>query len=288
MEDVPMRRYTSMKTGGRVPFLIYPCDEQDLLSAVAALKDRGIPYRFLGNGTNVIVHDQGLREAIIRLTQISRLRYRKVDEGVLAQVSAGMSLRRFIKECEKRGLAGLERLFSIPGTIGGAIKMNAGSFGLSVSERLKELRILDREGLITEPPRERVWFGYRSSFVREGVCVLGAVFLLKEEDRAKIRQQMEMVLKERRDRHPVGFPTAGSVFKNVGDTPAWKLIEKAGLRGLRIGDACISEKHANFIINLGSASAWDIKRLVETIKREVFEKTGIMLQEEIEFWGFDE
>lgn len=277
-----------MKVGGSAPFLIYPADEQDLVKTVRVLRDTGVGYRFLGNGTNVIVHDGGIKEVLIRLTQIRGLRYRKEDGSVLVDVSGGMSLSRLIKENQKRGLSGLERLFSIPGTVGGAIKMNAGSFGLSISERLMKLKILDSNSRVRVLEREEVQFGYRSSSIDKSTCVISACFVLEEADREKIRQEIEGILKERRERHPFGYPSAGSVFKNVRDMPAWRLIEQAGLKGLRIGDACVSEKHANFIINLGSATAWDVKRLVERIKREVFEKIGVMLEEEIEFWGFDE
>ncbi len=285
LEKMPMRRYTSMRVGGPVSYIVYPVDEEDLMAAVKGLKGAGIAYRFLGNGTNIVVADEGLDEALIRLTKVSLLRYTSTDGGATAYVSGGFSLKRFIEENSRRGLSGLEKLFWIPGTIGGAVKMNAGSFGSSIAETLQGVAVINDNGELDHVEAPQLSFGYRSSSVTRRQCVLYARFGLTNRDGKDIRADMERCYKERTMRHPMEHPSAGSVFKGVSGEPAWKYIERAGLKGFRIGDACVSDKHANFIVNAGRAKASDIKALVDYIKTTVLERTGAVLEEEIEFWG---
>mgnify|MGYP001765935468 CR=1 FL=1 len=287
LENVPMKRYTSMRVGGPVKYLLYPLDEGDLRNVLKYLAHRNIPYRFLGNGTNVIVNDKGLNEALIRVTKMKRKGYARTGNGAVADVSGGMPLKQFIKDNAQHGLSGLEKLYWIPGTVGGAIKMNAGSFGASVSDPLLTMRVLNAHGQIVTMTKQDGSFGYRTSPIRPKECVLSARFDLKNRDKKEIAQDMEYVYRERKKRHPMEFPSAGSVFKGVKGEPAWKFIEKAGLKGLKVGGACVSEKHANFIVNLGPATANDVRTLINTIKREVFEKTGVSLEEEVELWGFN-
>jgi len=287
MKDVPMKRYTSMKVGGPARFLVYPSDEGDLATILKRLNDEGTKSRFVGNGTNIIVNDRGLDEALIRTTKMKHMRYRKAGEGVVAEVSGGASLTGFIRENAKRGLSGLEKLFWIPGTVGGAITMNAGSFGSAISDPLKEVRLADREGAEESNLEKDGGFSYRSSPVKASQCVLSARFLLKERDKTEIQKDMDYVYGERKKRHPMEYPSSGSIFKSVSGEPAWKFIEKAGLKGAKAGGAQVSEKHANFIINLGNATAADIKALIDKIKKEVYEKLGVSLEEEVELWGFD-
>jgi UDP-N-acetylmuramate dehydrogenase len=287
LTDVPMKRYTSMKVGGPVKYLVYPADETDLLKAIGILKGEGITYRFVGNGTNIIVDDRGFKGAIIRITKMRRLHHEKTQEGALVRVSGGASLKGFIKDCAKRGLAGLEKLYWIPGTVGGGIKMNAGSFGVSISDVLENVTVVNDKGNMRNVDKKYLSFNYRSSPVKTSDCVINALFQLKTGDREKIREDMEYVFTERKKRHPMEFPSSGSIFKSTDKEPAWQYIEKAGLRGYRIGDACVSEKHTNFIVNLGRATAQDIKMLIDRIKKEVFEKLEIALEEEVEMWGFD-
>ncbi|MDD5008332.1 MAG: UDP-N-acetylmuramate dehydrogenase [Syntrophorhabdaceae bacterium] len=287
LENVPMKRYTSMRVGGPVRYLLYPLDEGDLRNVLKYLTHRNIPYRFLGNGTNVIVNDSGLDEALIRITRMKSKGYKKTKNGATADVSGGVSLKQFIKDNARHGLSGLENLYWIPGTVGGALRMNAGSFGTSVSDPLLTMRVLNAHGQIVTMTRQEASFGYRASPVKPGECVVNASFSLKSRNKKEIVKDMEYVYGERKKRHPMEFPSAGSVFKGVKGEPAWKFIEKAGFKGLKVGGACVSEKHANFIVNLGSATANDIRKLIDTIKRGVFEKTGVSLEEEVELWGFN-
>jgi UDP-N-acetylmuramate dehydrogenase len=286
LKDVLMQRYTSMKVGGPVSYLVYPRDEEDLLRVLGIAKEAGIKYRFIGNGTNIIVNDKGLKEAVIRTTRMKRMSYSKVDDDALAEVSGGTSLKGFIVDNVRHGLSGLEKLYWIPGTVGGGIKMNAGSFGSWISDTLENVRLVDKEGKITTFQKDEMGFGYRASRVELSECVLTALFRLRNRNKDDIQKDMDYVFDERKKRHPMDFPSAGSVFKGVDGEPAWKFIEKAGLKGLSIGGAMVSDKHANFIINTGRARAEDVKLLIERIKKEVFEKMGVTLEEEVELWGF--
>jgi UDP-N-acetylmuramate dehydrogenase len=286
LKDVLMQRYTSMKVGGPVSYLVYPRDEEDLLRVLGIAKEAGIKYRFIGNGTNIIVNDKGLKEAVIRTTRMKRMSYSKVDDDALAEVSGGTSLKGFIVDNVRHGLSGLEKLYWIPGTVGGGIKMNAGSFGSWISDTLENVRLVNKEGKITTFQKDEMGFGYRASRVELSECVLTALFRLRNRNKDDIQKDMDYVFDERKKRHPMDFPSAGSVFKGVDGEPAWKFIEKAGLKGLSIGGAMVSDKHANFIINTGGARAEDVKLLIERIKKEVFEKMGVTLEEEVELWGF--
>jgi UDP-N-acetylmuramate dehydrogenase len=287
MKDVSMKRYTSMRVGGPAKFLIYPADEQDLVTTLRRLRDEKVSARFLGNGTNVIASDQGINGAVIRITKMRHRKYRRCGAEALAQVSGGDSLRGFIRENAKRGLSGLERLFWIPGTVGGGIKMNAGSFGAVISDPLQEVTIIDNAGNMRALAKRKDDFAYRRSPVKASDCVLNAVFLLTEREKKEILEDMDYVYGERKKRHPLEYPSSGSIFKAINNEPAWKFIERAGLKGLRRGGAMVSEKHANFIVNLGFATAGDVKGLIEQIKKEVYEKCGVFLEEEVEFWGYD-
>jgi UDP-N-acetylmuramate dehydrogenase len=288
LTDVPMKRYTSMKVGGPAKYLLYPADEADLLTAIGVLKRKGIEYRFLGNGTNVIVNDKGFKGALIRTTRMQCLHPEKTKEGALVKVSGGASLRRFIEDNASRGLAGLEKLYWIPGTVGGGIKMNAGSFGATISDTLESVTIVNGSGKIRSVGKKDLSFDYRKSPVKSTECAISATFSLRLKEKRRIVEEMEHVLSERKKRHPMEFPSSGSVFKSVDGQGAWQFVEKAGLRGFRIGGASVSEKHTNFIVNLGQATAQDIKMLIEKIKKEVFEKTGVRLEEEVELWGFED
>ncbi|OPY78139.1 MAG: UDP-N-acetylenolpyruvoylglucosamine reductase [Syntrophorhabdus sp. PtaU1.Bin153] len=282
-----MKRYTSMKVGGPVKYLVYPHDEEDLLRVIRMLGDKGMTYRFLGNGTNVIVNDRGLNEAVVRTTRIKRARYTKTGDDVSVEVSGGTSLKAFIRDTAGRGLSGLERLFWIPGTVGGGIKMNAGSFGSWISGPLESVCLAGSNGETTSITKNDMGFGYRTSRVRPGECVVSALFRLSYRNKDEILRDMDYVYGQRKARHPMEYPSAGSVFKGVDGEPAWKFIEKAGLKGIKIGGAMVSEKHANFIVNSGTATAGEVKLLIDKIKREVFEKTGASLNEEVELWGFN-
>jgi UDP-N-acetylmuramate dehydrogenase len=286
-EDAPMRRYTSMKVGGPAQYLIYPVDAPDLLRVVEIARAKRVALRFLGNGTNVIVGDRGLDCALIRIAKIRHIQFEKRSGGARVEVSGGISLHRFIRECARRGLSGLEKLYGIPGTIAGAIKMNAGSFGVAVSDHLFSVTYLGKAGKLETRQTSELPFGYRTSSFAPTDCILGAAFDLAFGEKREIEKVMEQVWSERWEKHPMELPSAGSIFKNTGGKPAWKYIDEVGLRGYRMGNACISEKHPNFIVNLGDARASDIVGLIRKVKQEVYDQLGVTMEEEVELWGCD-
>ncbi len=288
MENVSMKRYTSMRVGGTVPYLFYPIDEEDLSGIVHWCRGQRLPYRFLGNGTNLIVSDGGMKAGVIRMTRMRYLHFRKTEGGAIARAAGGLPLKALITRSAARSLSGLQKLFGIPGTVGGAIKMNAGSFGVSISDCLISVRVVDRNGSIHSIERKQLDFGYRTSPFKNDECVVEASFKLKDAGAEIIKSDMDHVWGQRCEKHPMDFPSAGSVFKNKNGVPCWKRIDEAGLRGLAIGGARVSEKHANFIVNTGGASADDVKRLIDRVKKDVKAATGVTLEEEVELWGFNE
>jgi len=287
LKNVPMKRYTSMKVGGPARYMVYPIDSADLSSVIGIAEKRSISRRLFGNGTNIIVGDRGLDDLIIRMTRVRQVHFRKTTRGALVEVGGGTSLARLIRESVERGLSGLEKLYGIPGTVAGAIKMNAGSFGVQISDHLRTVTYMDSSRQVKERDREACGFGYRTSLFTSSESILSALFELHEGDRANLKKEMERVWAERWKKHPMEFPSAGSVFKNINGEPAWKYIDKAGLRGFRIGSAAISEKHPNFIVNLGNATAADVVSLVRKAKKEVYEQVGVRMEEEVELWGCD-
>ena len=287
LNNVLMKRYTSMKVGGPARFMVYPADEEDLSLVLAIARREGIGCRFLGNGSNIIVADKGLNEAIIRITRLRRIHFRKTADGALVEVSGGVALARLIRACADRGLSGVGKLYGIPGTVAGAIKMNAGSFGTWISDHLRSVTCMSRSGRIEQRERAACGFGYRTSRFTRTECILSALFELPHGETVAIRKEMEHVWSERLKRHPMELPSSGSIFKNSSGRPSWEYIDMARLRGLCVGDACISEKHANFIVNRGHATAADIERLIKQVTERVYEQTGVTMETEVEFWGSD-
>jgi UDP-N-acetylmuramate dehydrogenase len=287
IRQASMKRYTSMRVGGPISYLIYPRDEGDVTAAVTWLQSKGLPIRFLGNGTNLIVADRGMKIGLIRLTRVRHLRFIPGEHGDTAEAGGGLSLRELIKECSKRGYSGLEKLYGIPGTVGGAVKMNAGSFGVSVTDHLRSVMIMEPDGTIRTKETKELSFGYRSSSLKQDAGVLRATFELKKDDPGRIKANMDYVWGQRVLKHPMELPSAGSVFKNTQEMPCWKYIDLSGLRGHRIGGAAVCEKHANFIVNTGNATASDVRDLIDYVKRGVHEVMGVSLEEEVELLGFD-
>ncbi len=288
IENPKMKEYTSMRVGGPARYLVFPRDESDLLETLKIFENEGIKWRMLGNGTNVIVSDSGINEALIKITDLKHFSLIESKKEVVLRVSGGYSLKDLILEMAKIGLGGLENLYSIPGTVGGAIKMNAGSFGLSIGDVVRKVTYVSSDLSRKELRREEIDFSYRHSPFLSNMCIIEAELLLLRKDKKRIMAEIERLSEERKKRHPLEFPSAGSIFKAVNGVPAWRYIERAGLKGLRIGDACVSEKHPNFIVNLGEAKASDVKSLIDKIKKEVFEREGVVLEEEVELWGFDD
>ncbi|MGD1046088.1 MAG: UDP-N-acetylmuramate dehydrogenase [Bacteroidota bacterium] len=279
--DVPMAKYTWMKVGGPADFYIEPADKNDLSSIVEYFRVNHYSWIMLGRGSNVLISDEGVRGAVLNIeNSLSGIRM----ENSLVFAEAGVRLTKFVDFCIQNELAGVEMLAGIPGTIGGAVAMNAGAHGGEIADHLVEVEVI-HDGIVQRIRKDEESFSYRRSRFAADV-VLGAAFQLQHGDKEKLSAIRREFILKRNETQPLEYPNLGSMFKNPPNTFAAKLIEQAGLKGKRVGDAQISEKHANFIVNLGNAKAVDIVRLIDLIKRTVYQNSGLMLELEVKMVGF--
>jgi UDP-N-acetylmuramate dehydrogenase len=281
--DEPLSRHTSLRVGGAADCLATPTDLSDLRTLVSLLVERGIPYMVLGGGYNLLVKDGGFRGVAISL-----LHFRRLERlpGNRLLVEAGILIRQLLDFCREEGLTGLEFLSWIPGTVGGALSMNAGAHGEAILERLESLTTTKGDK-VTLKRREELSFGYRYLAIDPGEIVLSATFSLSGGSAAQIERRIEEFLAHRRSAQQVGFPSAGSFFRNPPGNAAWRLIDAVGLRGKRIGGAQVSEVHANFLVNRGGATAADFLALAQFVKEKVKANSGIELEEEVRIVGED-
>jgi UDP-N-acetylmuramate dehydrogenase len=279
--DEPMAKYTWMKVGGPADFYIEPADRDDLVTLVQYFYTHHYSWMVLGRGSNVLVSDEGIRGAVINVEHaLSKISL----DGDLVVAEAGVRLTKFIDFCIQKELAGVEMLAGIPGTLGGAVAMNAGAHGGEIADYLVEVEII-RNGQVQRVKKEQAEFAYRHSGFAHDV-VLGAAFKFQQGEKESLGSKRRELVLQRNATQPLELPNLGSMFKNPQNTFAAKLIEQAGLKGKRVGGAQISEKHANFIVNLGDAKAQDIVRLIELVKRTVHQNSGLMLELEVKMVGF--
>ena len=285
--DVPMARHTSLRVGGSADVLAFPQDEEDLRAIIQFAKERAIPYYVLGRGTNVIVRDGGLRGIVINLCR----GFREVsiigreNEEVLVSAGAGGDLNSLVQFAKKKNLTGLEAFTGIPGTVGGALAMSAGAFGSEMGDVVRSVAMMDETGGVMAKQRGELRFEYRNLILPKGSFILGGVIGVREAEGKEIAAKLKKVQRLRSRSQPWNLPTAGSIFKNPEEVPAGQLIDELGLKGYRIGDARISEKHANFILNEGGATAADVLALMTFVRDEVYEKRGIRLIPEVHIIG---
>lgn len=280
----PMKNHTSFRVGGPVDILVTPLKVQDVISIISLCKENNINYYIMGNGTNIIVRDGGFRGVIIKLTSLNQI---EVD-GVKVRAQAGALLSCVSKEALKCSLKDFEFASGIPGTVGGAVAMNAGAYGPEIKDVIESALIIDAEGIIKKLTKEQLEFSYRSSIIqKKGYIVLEAVFNLQNGDYDEIKALMEELNKRRSDKQPINYPSAGSTFKRPPGNFAGRLIEDAKLKGATIGGACVSEKHSGFIINNNNASADDVIALIKRVRAVVKEKFDVELETEVRIIGED-
>ncbi|MDD5448729.1 MAG: UDP-N-acetylmuramate dehydrogenase [Actinomycetota bacterium] len=281
--EVPMSEFTTWRVGGPAKFFTLVETRDALLQVLSVARSLNFPIFVLGNGSNVLVSDRGFEGLVIRLVgEFAGIRV----EGERIDAGSGALLGSVVAAARKASLGGLEFAFGIPGTVGGAVMMNAGAFGGSISDVLEKVVCADYSGRLKI--YEEFSGAYRTPLVPAGQIVVEAVFSLERRDSSLVKKKMENVRRERVTTQPLGMPTAGSVFKNPPGESAGRLIEECGLRGKEIGGASISEEHANFIVNTGGASASDIKALIDFAMSKVKEKFGIDLELEVQLVGFTE
>ena len=284
LKNEPMSAHTTFKVGGPADVCFFPESEAELISAMRAAKESGAPCLVMGNGSNMIVRDGGIRGLVIILgSGMSRIDI----NGTHMACQAGAPLAKVSAAAMEASLTGLEFASGIPGTLGGGVAMNAGAYGGELSQVLTCARVL-RDGVIMEYSRAEMEMGYRTTRpLREGSIVLSAEFELKNGDRAVISETMRDLNARRRDKQPLNFPSAGSVFKRPEGYFAGVLIEQAGLKGTCVGGAMVSTKHAGFIVNAGGATASDVISLIEMVQERVMERFGVALETEVRIAGED-
>ena len=272
------------RTGGPADWLVKPRDVEDLSAFLRELDPR-VPVMPVGVGSNLIVRDGGVSGVVIRLPKS----FAKVtiEPGNRVRSGGGAMGITVASKARDAGIAGLEFMRGIPGTAGGAVRMNAGAYGREVCDVLIEATLVLRDGTVETWPAERLGYTYRHSDVPEGAVVVEALFEGTPGDSAAIGAEMDRIAEEREASQPLRSRTGGSTFKNPPGTKAWKLIDAAGCRGLRIGDAQVSEKHCNFLLNLGGATAADIEALGEEVRRRVKADSGVELEWEIQRVGVE-
>ncbi len=279
----PMSKHTSFKIGGAADYFLTPESEEALKTAIKVAKDNNLPVFIMGNGSNLLVGDGGIRGVVISLCK--KLKNIEINEEYL-YAQCGALLSRVSAEALKAELEGFEFASGIPGTVGGGVYMNAGAYGPEIKDIVEKVRFMDSSGNIAEIKAEDCGFGYRKSiFAEKGYLVLGCTFRLKKGNAEQIREKINDYTNRRVTKQPIDKPSAGSVFKRPEGYFAGGLIEEAGLKGYSIGGAKVSEKHAGFIINTGNATARDVLDLIEHIQTVVYEKNGVKLETEIKFVG---
>jgi UDP-N-acetylmuramate dehydrogenase len=288
----PMSGHTSFRIGGPADALVMPADRGDLIALLAEVREQGIPYAVLGGGTNLLFRDGGFRGVVISLKQMSAIEvareYRSLGGSfAVIHAEAGAVLARLLSFSVERGLTGLEFSTGIPGTVGGALCMNAGTSLGEFGDIVETVTLLAPSGDLVVQQHDEMGFGYRTANVPPGHIVLDTRVILRYGDAEKIKAQVKKIMDQRKALQPWGMPNAGSVFKNPMDEAAGKLIESAGLKGRAVGGAQVSEKHANFIVNTGNAKAADVLALMETIREKVLEMHRIRLEPEIKIIGED-
>ena len=294
LPDVELRwretlsKHTSFRVGGPVEWLAKPRNEQGLANLLAQVRDRGFPFLVLGGGSNVLAPDEPWEAVVIQLKLACRSLCARSENGdgtLSLYAGAGVSLRNLVRYSLSNELEGFEPLAGIPGTVGGALVMNAGIPSGTISDALLWIDLIDAEGRRRRIPKRQLSPAYRSMGLPEDSVVLGGCFGMKKTSAQTQRARVTELAEHRKRTQPLGYPSAGSIFRNPAGTTAGELIEKAGLKGLRIGDAQISGEHANWIINLGNARARDILDLVEKMEKEVFGNFGVRLEREIRILG---
>jgi UDP-N-acetylmuramate dehydrogenase len=281
--DEPMRSHTSFKVGGPADVFVSPVTELQIKDVLKLCHDSDCPVFIMGNGTNLVVRDKGIRGVVLKI--YDNFNNISVDNNVIT-CEAGALLSTVSKAALKESLKGLEFASGIPGTVGGAIAMNAGAYNGEIKDVIHSADVIDNNFKIVTLDREGLELGYRTSIVSSnGYIVLRTRFKLEPGNYQVIKDRIDTLTRRRKERQPLHLPSAGSTFKRPEGHFAAKLIEDSGLKGRRVGDAVVSEMHSGFLVNMGDASAQDILSLIDIVKKEVYEKFNVLIEPEIKIVG---
>lgn len=281
----PMRKYTTFKIGGPAECLIKIDSLDELKEILTFVNQNHLPLTIIGNGSNLLISDKGIK-GITLMIKLEKIDMLEKNDTIQITVGAGEKIGKLAQICLQNEITGLEELSGIPGTIGGAIRMNAGAHGKEMKDITKKVRCIDCQGKEIELANDELQFDYRDSrFKREKYIITEITLQLQKGKKEKIKAKMEEYATYRKEKQPMEYPSAGSTFKRGADFITAKLIDEAGLKGYRIGDAEVSTKHSGFIINKGNATAKDVLALVEHVKKTVYEKFQKEIELEIEVMG---
>ena len=283
--DSPLEGLTTLGIGGPAECLAKPVTRSELKAIISFCLDEGVPVWLLGGGSNVLVPDEGLPGITVQTGSLNGLSWEDKGSRIMVDAESGTLLASILALAMRRGWEGLEFAAGIPGTVGGALNGNAGVEGISLGDLVHSVTLLDECGMMIEKSREEITFSYRfSDLLMSNSAIVSARLVLERSAPEKVASRVRSFL-ERRRNQPKGVKTAGCVFKNPDYQSAGKLLDEAGCKGMRVGDAIVSAKHANFIENVAKARASDIGKLIEECRRRVFQRTGIILETEIRILG---
>ena len=281
VENEPLNKHTSFKIGGECKILAYPSNFEQVLDILNICGNSEVSYFILGNGSNLLISDSGFEGVVISSKKLNRIELISDNE---IYCESGVNLSRLCNFALKNSLSGLEFAFGIPGSVGGAIFMNAGAYGGEMKDVVENVTHLDKTGQIRKFENRDLNFSYRHSVYQEQESfILGAVLKLFKSEKSEIKRKMDELLKMRREKQPLEFPSAGSAFRRPKNGYAAALIEKCGLKGEGVGGAQVSKKHSGFIVNLGGATSDDVKNLIKKVQKIVAKQTGVFLEPEIKY-----
>ncbi|MBI5409025.1 MAG: UDP-N-acetylmuramate dehydrogenase [Nitrospirae bacterium] len=285
--DEPMSAHTSLRIGGPADVMVFPEDPVSLKNVLLAAKKENIPVFILGGGTNLLVSDEGIEGLVISLKAFRGIEFTRDsdDKTVVLYVGAGEPLAGLLNFAQRNGCTGLESLTGIPGCLGGAVYMNAGSFGVELKDVIVSVAVMDMSGSISILEKDKLNFSYRNSNLPEGSIILSANVALLKDAPEDILRRMKEFLQKKKNTQPLGEPSAGCVFRNPEGAAAGRLIDVAGCKGMRVGGVEVSGAHANYFINKGRATCRDFLDLMELVKAKVKEHSGIVLEPEIKIAG---
>ena len=283
LEQEPMARHTTFRIGGPADYFVELGSIEQIRAAIQVCREENLPWFVLGRGSNLLVSDKGYRGVILSIYKD----FQKTEiQGETVTVQAGVLLTALSGKVLDASLTGLEFASGIPGTIGGAVVMNAGAYGGEMKDIVRKVTVLDQDGEVRTLTSGEMQFGYRTSLAKKnGYIVLGAELTLKQGEKEKIREEMQALKAKRIEKQPLEFPSAGSTFKRPEGYFAGKLIMDAGLRGAAVGGAQVSEKHCGFVVNTGNATAADVRELMRRVQEKVEEQFGVHLEPEVRFLG---
>jgi UDP-N-acetylmuramate dehydrogenase len=283
LEQEPLSRHTSLRVGGPADLFAVPQDRADLLQLLKTVEEQRVPWFVIGGGYNLLIRDGGFRGVVISLKKLNRM---EATHSGTIRVEAGVRNIDLSRLAEAHGLTGLEFLVGIPGTVGGTVRMNAGAHGAEIFDHISSLDILVA-GSVRQYAKNSLNYGYRRLQLDPDKIIIAATFQLAAGSRETISAAMDACLQKRQETQKVRFPNAGSFFKNPAGQAAWRLIDAAGLRGLTVGGAQVSEVHTNFLVNRGNATAANFLELAAIIKEQVFKTRAVQLEEEVQIMGED-